>query len=107
MDVPEVNCTEAVAMREAGATWIDVREHDEWTEAHIGDTVHLPLGEAFEGIASRFPDTSAKLVVSCLSGGRSGRVVSRLRSLGYTDVHNLRGGITAWVGEGRPVVTGD
>jgi rhodanese-related sulfurtransferase len=107
MDVPEVNCDEAVSMREAGAHWIDVREHDEWADAHIDETVHLPLGEAFEGIAARYPDTSTPLVVSCLSGGRSGRVVSRLRSLGYTDVHNLRGGITAWIADGRPVVDGD
>jgi rhodanese-related sulfurtransferase len=106
MDVPEVDCSEAVAMREAGAAWIDVREPDEWADAHIADTELLPLGDAFEGIASRYPDTATPLVVSCLSGGRSGRVVSRLRSLGYTDVHNLRGGIQAWIAEGRPVVTG-
>lgn len=106
MEIPEVDCTEAVAMREAGAAWIDVREVDEWVDAHIPDTELLPLADATEQLPGRFTSLDAPIVISCLSGGRSGRLVAHMRSLGYSDVHNLRGGIQAWVGEGRPVIVG-
>jgi len=105
MDVPEVNCEEAVAMRDAGAVWIDVREPDEWREAHIDGTQHTPLADAVLHVPREHPDKGATLVISCLSGGRSGQLVAHLRAQGYLDVHNLRGGIRAWVGEGRAIIT--
>lgn len=106
MDLPEVDCSEAVAMREAGAAWIDVREPDEWADAHIPDTELLPLAAAAEQLPSRFTRLDTPIVISCLSGARSGRLVAHMRALGYSDVHNLRGGIQAWVGDGRPVIVG-
>jgi rhodanese-related sulfurtransferase len=30
-----------------------------------------------------------------------------MREAGYTDVHNLRGGIVAWTKADQPIVTGD
>jgi rhodanese-related sulfurtransferase len=106
MDVPEVDCSQATTMHGAGAAWIDVRETEEWDAAHIADTTHAPLADAIATITERWPDPSTPMVVSCLSGGRSGHAVAQLRARGYTDVHNLRGGIKAWVAEGRPVVEG-
>src|SRR5690606_25911535 len=106
MDVPEVDCGEAVAMREAGAAWIDVREPEEWADAHIPDTELLPLRAAAQQLPDRFTSLDAPIVISCLSGGRSGQLVAHMRALGYSDVHNLRGGIQAWVGEGRPIIVG-
>ncbi len=106
MDVPEVDCSEAEAMREAGATWIDVREPHEWADAHIPDTELLPLQDAAEQVMSRFTSLDSSIVISCLTGARSGWLVGQMRAAGYSDVHNLRGGIQAWVGEGRPVIVG-
>lgn len=100
-----MDCAGAIALRERGATWIDVREQDEWDEAHIADTIHVPLRDAVAHVARELPDRDAPIVVSCLSGGRSGQLVAHLREVGYVDVHNLRGGIRAWVEEARPVVT--
>ena len=93
-------------MREAGAAWIDVREPEEWAHAHIPDTELLPLRDAATQAPDRLASYDSQLVVSCLSGARSGQLVAHLRSLGYSDVHNLRGGIQAWISEGRPVITG-
>jgi rhodanese-related sulfurtransferase len=106
MDVPEVTPAEAVALREQGAAWIDVREQHEWDEAHIASTTHVPLQQSPEWVLRELPDRDATIVVSCLSGGRSGQLVAWLREQGYADVHNLRGGIKAWLGEGRPVEHG-
>lgn len=106
MQVPEVDGTQAIAMRDAGATWIDVREPAEWAEWHIDGTELLPLQQAATTVLERFPDRDAPIVVSCLSGGRSGQLVAAMREAGYTDVHNLRGGISAWAAAGHPVVSG-
>jgi rhodanese-related sulfurtransferase len=107
MDVPEIDCTQAVAMRAAGAAWIDVREPEERAEAYIEGTEFVPMAEAAEQLPARFPDQDTPLVISCRSGARSGYVVAHLRALGYTDVHNLRGGILAWAAEGRQILHGD
>lgn len=105
MDVPEVDCSQAAAMRDAGAAWIDVREQDEWDHAHIEGTLHIPLAEAAEQVPARYPDKGATIILSCHSGARSGRLVAHLRNAGYLDVHNLRGGIVDWANEGRAIVT--
>lgn len=105
-NVPEVDCSEALAMRDAGAAWIDVREPDEWHDARIEGTGLLPLQRAAVELPTRYPDRSTPLVISCRSGVRSAYLVDYLRSLGYVDVHNLRGGIQAWVREGRACLTG-
>ena len=106
MDVPEVDNAEAIAMREAGAAWIDVREPEEWAQARIDGMELVPMAVVADELPRRFPDRSTQIVVSCRSGVRSAHVVGYLRSLGYEDVHNHRGGILAWVAEGRAVTSG-
>lgn len=106
MDVPEVDPEAAAAMRDRGAAWVDVREPSEWAAARIPDTELIPMSEAVAAIPSRYPDRATPLVLSCHSGARSGQLVAYLRRLGYTDVHNLRGGIVAWYAAGRPIEQG-
>jgi molybdopterin/thiamine biosynthesis adenylyltransferase/rhodanese-related sulfurtransferase len=101
----EVTIEEAVARRESGAVWVDVREPDEWTMAHIADTELIPLAGAVAAIAERWPQTDTPINISCASGGRSMRATQALRELGYTDVMNVGGGIRQWISEGRPVVS--
>lgn len=88
--------------QDGGATWIDVREPDEWTAQHIAGTTHIPLARAVDEIRERWPAPDTPLNISCAVGGRSMRVVEALTELGYTDVVNVAGGIRAWVAEGRP-----
>jgi rhodanese-related sulfurtransferase len=107
MDVPEVDCAQAVAMHAAGAAWIDVREPEERANAYIAESEFVPMASAAEELPRRFPDLHTPIVLSCHSGARSGHVTAYLRSLGYTDVHNLRGGLLAWAREGRPISHGE
>jgi rhodanese-related sulfurtransferase len=106
MDVPEVDCAEAVALRDAGAAWIDVREPEERDAAYIPGTEFVPIAEAAETLLRRFPGRDSTIVLSCHSGARSGHLTAWMRAQGYEDVHNLRGGILAWAREGRPVERG-
>ena len=46
------------------------------------------------------------VIVCCASGMRSSRACGELKKLGFTNVHNLAGGIDAWIGAGYPVKKG-
>jgi len=89
-----------VSAREAqdivGATWVDVRERDEWEEGHIPGAIHIPRGYLESRIEGVVPDRSTKVVVSCQSGARSALAAKTLLELGYTDVVSLEGGFTDW-----------
>jgi rhodanese-related sulfurtransferase len=83
---------------------LDVREDDEWQRGHAPGAQHIPMGQ----VPSRLGeiDADAKLFVVCQAGGRSQRVAQYLARNGYTPV-NVSGGMQAWAGAGRPVITDD
>jgi rhodanese-related sulfurtransferase len=83
---------------------LDVREDDEWRRGHAPGAQHIPMGQ----IPARLDeiDPTATLFVVCQVGGRSQRVAQYLAQNGYAPV-NVTGGMLAWAGAGRPVVTDD
>ncbi len=76
---------------------IDVREPDEWQEAHIKEARSIPLSE-FQARANEVHEVEGEVVFICRSGGRSGRVCEFLTSQGF-EVVNVSGGMLAWQGE--------
>ena len=83
---------------------LDVREDDEWQRGHAPGAQHIPMGQ----VPSRLSeiDADATLFVVCQAGGRSQRVAQYLARNGYAPV-NVAGGMLAWAGAGRPVITDD
>ncbi len=79
-----------------GIKVVDVRGADEFAEGHIPEAFNVPL-DALDDIASIAPDRSETLYVHCLSGMRSSRACSRLKSMGYTNAINI-GGIKSYHG---------
>jgi rhodanese-related sulfurtransferase len=96
--LPTVAATEVAD----GATILDVREDDEWEAGHVAGSTHVPLSQ-LPARAADIPDTDP-LVVVCKVGGRSAQVTAWLRGQGR-DATNLAGGLQAWAGAGRPLVT--
>lgn len=82
----------------------DVREADEYAEAHIPGVTLIPLGEVPDRVAEIPKDKT--VILTCRSGNRSGQAATWLRSQGYSDVHNLQGGILAWQKAGLPTEAG-
>ncbi|MCB0129534.1 MAG: rhodanese-like domain-containing protein [Caldilineaceae bacterium] len=80
---------------------LDVREQWEYDENHIPGVVHIAMNDVPARL-SEIP-TDGTVIVSCRSGNRSGQVTNFLRQQGYTNVHNLQGGILAWQQAGLPV----
>lgn len=101
----EVSVNTVAAMKgKEGVVVLDVREDDEYAEAHIPGVLHIPMGQVMNRKAE-FIDAKS-VFVSCRSGNRSGRVVDALRAQGHTHVHNMAGGIRAWKAAGLPVESG-
>lgn len=84
------------------ALLVDVREADEFAEEHIAGAYHLPLS-AFD--VNALPMAPGKrLVLHCLSGGRSAKAGLRLAEAGRGPALHLAGGLLAWKAAGGPTV---
>ena len=83
---------------------LDVREDDEWQRGHAEGARHIPMGDVPARMGEI--DAAATLYVMCHVGGRSQRVAQYLARNGYRPI-NVSGGMLAWAGAGRPVVTDD
>jgi rhodanese-related sulfurtransferase len=103
MDVPEIDVRELAARREAGAAVLDVRNPDEYDEAHVPGVVLIPLGQLVEQV-DEVP-TGGTLPVICRSGNRSRQAAAWLRGQGI-DAVNVTGGIKAWIEADLPVESG-
>lgn len=79
----------------------DVREQWEYDEWHIPAITLIPMGEVSKRLNEIPKDKT--VIVTCNSGNRSGQVANFLRQNGYTDVHNMLGGIQAWASAGYDV----
>ena len=100
--VPQISVTDLKALLDTGAVVqvVDVRKADEWQTGHIAGAVHYPANRLAERAAD-LPD-DRPLAVICGGGYRSSLAGSLLRRQGYTQVHNVTGGMEAWVGQGYP-----
>ncbi|HYV97475.1 MAG TPA: molybdopterin-synthase adenylyltransferase MoeB [Gemmatimonadaceae bacterium] len=83
-------------------TLIDVREPWEFDIAHLPGAELVP-GSAMPERAKTLP-RDRDVVLYCHVGGRSGYWLNVLRSMGFTRVSHLRGGIDAWSSDVDPSV---
>ena len=81
--------------------FIDVREEDEYEEAHIAGTTLIPLSEFQSRVDEISEDTPVVLV--CRSGGRSAQAATFLASMGYEDLYNMADGTMGWMNKGYEV----
>jgi rhodanese-related sulfurtransferase len=82
---------------------IDVREDGEFAGGHLPEAVHVPLSKLSERLADLEKFKDKPLIVYCASGMRSGRACRQLKKQGFASLHNLAGGVDAWVGAGYPI----
>ena len=109
-----------------GAIYLDVRTENEFAQGHPTSALNVPvvfikgpgnmqLNDDFETIVEKVVPKNTKLIVGCLSGGRSQRACEILEGAGYTDLTNVIGGFggqrdqsgaiigKGWRDEGLPV----
>jgi molybdopterin/thiamine biosynthesis adenylyltransferase/rhodanese-related sulfurtransferase len=88
-----------------GATFLDVRESDEFEQGTIPGSVFIPRGNLELSVEGKITDKSAPVIVYCAGGARSALAAKSLAELGYTDVVSMAGGFNQWKNEGRRWVT--
>lgn len=105
--IREVNVAETLARLAANpaARLIDVREDNEWDDAHAVGAEHLSKGIIERDIIAAEPDRAAELILYCGGGYRSALAADALQKMGYTNVFSLAGGWKAWRDAGAPVTT--
>ncbi|MFC4612210.1 rhodanese-like domain-containing protein [Streptomyces maoxianensis] len=106
MNFAQLPSVDAAAVPSDGLV-LDVREDDEWAAGHVEGALHVPMsdfvarfGEVTEALAD-----GGRAYVMCRVGGRSAQVTQYLVQQGI-DAVNVEGGMLAWDGAGRPMVTG-
>lgn len=99
--IPELDVHETKARVAQGSVLVDVREQHEYDDAHIPGSILIPLSK-FNTRYSELPKDKP-LIMQCRSGARSGKATEFLLQQGYSDVHNMAGGILAWVEADYPV----
>ncbi|MCW8888076.1 MAG: rhodanese-like domain-containing protein [Gammaproteobacteria bacterium] len=80
---------------------VDVRSHAEINQGAIPGASHLPL-HLLPLQLDQLP-RDKKIVFYCRTGARSAQACLYAANQGSDNVINLRGGIVAWVREGREV----
>ncbi len=82
---------------------LDVRTPKEWAETGvIPGAVKITLTELNRHL-NELPPKTRPILVYCKAGARGQYALTYLKLLGYKNVKNLKGGITAWLNAGLPV----
>jgi len=83
---------------------VDVRTPAERaSDGYIAGAVSMPLEELMSHVSELPAAKDANIVVYCKGGHRGNMAATILRTLGYTNVRNLAGGIGGWTTAGLPV----
>lgn len=93
----EITVQELKEKKESGEEFflLDVREGFEYMVSNL-DGEHIPLGDLSSRVDEIKNHKDSEVVVMCRSGGRSGKAIEFLENEGFSNIYNLKGGITAW-----------
>jgi len=104
-----------------GGTWTNISsntlatelQHKDFTLLNVktpyigeisGTDLYIPYDQLAARAAELPSDKSAPIVVYCRTGNESAIAAQTLLDLGYTNIQNLDGGMTAWTASGRQII---
>jgi rhodanese-related sulfurtransferase len=79
-----------------GLYLVDVRTAEEYRAGAIPSALNIPYDVIQDNLPTQ--DRSARIVVYCRTGNRSGRAKATLEALGFRNVNNF-GAVTNWKGQ--------
>jgi rhodanese-related sulfurtransferase len=83
-------------MSKKAAQLIDVRTPKEYNDGHIGAAKNIDFyGSTFKTQMEKL-DRNKPVLLYCHSGGRSGQALTMLKSMGFKEVYDLKGGWSSW-----------
>lgn len=83
---------------------LDVRPNADFKKGHLQNAKNIALSTLKPQLDNVCQDKSAPLLVYCNIGMTAKTAAKMLQNAGYSNVHLLKGGISAWQAENMPVV---
>jgi rhodanese-related sulfurtransferase len=83
---------------------LDVRDDAEFGSGHIPEAKHIPLAQLSDRLKELAKYKSKPILVHCQGGVRSAKACDLLSQNAFTQVHNLQGGLNAWLQAKLPIV---
>lgn len=92
----QISVEDLHALQTSGRPFVllDVREPSELSMAALPGSVHIPMRSVPARVSEL--DPGAEIAVLCHHGGRSEQVARFLHARGFSNVHNVEGGIDAY-----------
>lgn len=81
---------------------LDNRREEEYKAGYIPGAVNVPMEKTFASL-DKLPAKDTQIIIYCGSGHRAAITLVGLRLLGYSNIVNLAGGITAWKAAALPL----
>lgn len=101
------------SLQSQGIPVYDIRRVDEWKQTGVIEGSHKltfvdDKGRLMPDFVSKFTQTVGKndpVILICRTGSRTDTLARALiEDLGYTNIYNVKNGITRWISEGLPVM---
>lgn len=93
-----------LAINHEDAIVIDIRDSDTYRHGHILSAIRANPADFEANRMDKYKDKA--IVLACARGLQSAPLAAKLKTLGFTKVHVLAGGISAWQAAGYPLVKG-
>ncbi|MEN9597810.1 MAG: hypothetical protein RL596_121 [Bacteroidota bacterium] len=88
-----------------GAQILDVRTAEEYKQSHIAQALQADwLNESQFKDRIQYLDKTKPVLVYCASGVRSKQAMQWMAKEGFSEVYNLKEGLSVWKLDGKPVV---
>ncbi len=78
------------------AVVLDVRDTADFNNGHISKAKNIPITSLKSQLDSLMKDKEKPVLTYCRSGSVSGKACRILKGSGFSNVHNLAGGILSW-----------
>ncbi|MBL1319670.1 MAG: rhodanese-like domain-containing protein [Methylophaga sp.] len=75
--------------------FLDIREKDEFSKAHIAESTSMPLSTLSDNLGS-LKNKTQPIIIICASGQRSRAAAKQLSKNEFTEVYVLTGGLNSW-----------
>jgi len=93
----------AAGIQNPDVTILDVRTPGEYQSGHIEGARLMNIADRDFAEQLKTLDASKPVYVYCRSGARSSNAMRQMKSMGFQEVYNLKGGILSWSSAGQPV----
>ena len=101
--IKEVCPTSTLELIKRNYLLLDVREENEFNQFSfdVPRVLHIPVSQLADRI-NEIPKVE-KVIVACLTGERSLKVVHLLNEYGFTNLLNMKKGLSKWAQKGYPI----